>query len=330
MTSRPRQSRLLYSMDPRRRRTRHTRRLVLGSLIIFLLFAGSLLIFFMDDLLAAFDRTYPLYVVMPGATGLVAESPVWVSGREVGRVTSIGLLPAGNDTLARILISVELPVSVQSQVRTDSEVRLTSIGPISERVVDISAGSAAAAVIASGDTLLQATQVTGLQLTDRALIVKANLDTALAALQTHAPAIRARLQQTERAFAGLEAVMGEAGRLQIDLDANPGMALLRDPSFAASLEATRAHAAELPLLIGRLRDSTGPAAEVRTALARLQLRADSVQVQLAAAAAALDNPNGTLARIRQDTALLRALNDARAQLDSLIADMRSNPLRYVY
>jgi hypothetical protein len=321
---------MLYSMDPSRRRLRHTRRLVLGTLIMLGLFALSLLIFFMDDLLSAFERNYVIHLVMPGATGLADESPVWVSGREVGTVTSVGLLPAGGDTLARVIISVALPVSVQSHVRADSKARLTSIGPISERAIDISAGSAAAPILAPGDTLRHDPQLTATQLADRAAIVRENLNTALADLQAHTPAIRARLQQTERAFAGLDAAMDEAQRLRTDLGANPGLALLQDPGFAASLEGTRAHAAELPIMIGRLRDSAGPAAEVRTALARLQLRADSLSVQLAAAAAALDNPNGTLSRMQQDTALTRALNAARADLDSLSADVRRNPLRYVF
>jgi phospholipid/cholesterol/gamma-HCH transport system substrate-binding protein len=309
---------------------RQTRRMLSGALIILGLFTGSLLIFFMDDLLRMFERNYIIHVVMPGATGMAAGSPVWVSGREVGRVTSVGLQPAGGDTLARVLISVELPLSVQSHVRTDSEVRLTSIGPISERAVDISAGTAAAAVIPPGDTLRQAPQLTAMQLADRALIVQANLDTALADLQAYTPAIRTRLLQTQRAFEGLDAVIDEAHRLQNDLDANPGMALLRHPAFAASLEGTRAHAAELPGMLARMRDSTGPAAEVRSALTRLQLRADSLSTRLAAATAALDNPNGALSRMQQDTAITRALNDARAELDSLIADMRRNPLRYVF
>jgi hypothetical protein len=124
--------------------------------------------------------------------------------------------------------------------------------------------------------------------------------------------------------------MLEARQLQSDLEANPGMALLRDPSFAASLERTRGHAAELPLMLGRLRDSTGPAVQVQAAIARLQLRADSLSTQLAAATAALDNPNGTLSRMQQDTAIMRAVNAARAELDSLMADMRRNPLRYVF
>jgi phospholipid/cholesterol/gamma-HCH transport system substrate-binding protein len=304
--------------------------MLFGSLILAALIAGAVLVFFLDDILGGFDREYVIHVVLPGATGLALESPVWLSGREVGRVAAVGLLPSGGDTLARVVLDVELPVSLRSQVRRDSEVRLTSIGPISERAVDILPGSPTAPVLSPGDTLRQTPLPTAMQLAGRAAVVREDLAAALADLQSRTPAIQARLQQTERAFAGLQSVMDEARQLQLDLDANPGYALLQSPSFAAAMEGTRAHAAELPVMIGRLRDSAGPAAEVRAALTRLQLRADSLRIQLAAAEAALNNPNGTLSRMQQDTAITRALNAARAELDSLMADMRKNPLRYVF
>lgn len=309
---------------------RQTRRVITGALIIIGLFAAALVIFFMDSLLASLERNYTIHVVLPGATGLAPRSPVWVSGHEVGSVTSVGLLPAGGDSLARVILTVSLPTRVQSHVRADSDVRITSIGPVSEPAVNIAVGSADAAALAPGDTLMSTPRTSPAQLASRAAIVKIDLDRALADLQAQTPAIHDRLEQTQRAFAGLDAVMLEARQLQTDLDANPGMALLRDPSFAASLERTRGHAAELPLMLGRLRDSTGPAAEVQAAIARLQLRADSLSTQLAAAMAALDNPNGTLSRMQQDTAIMRAVNAARAELDSLMADMRRNPLRYVF
>ncbi|MGH7463669.1 MAG: MlaD family protein, partial [Longimicrobiales bacterium] len=240
------------------------------------LFAGAVLIFFLDDLLNAFKRDYEIHVVLPGATGLTADSPVWVSGREIGSVTMVGFLPAGKDSLARVVLRLRLPLSVQSQVRADSEVRLTSVSMMSARAVDILPGTAGARALAPGDTLRLTPHLTPMQLSERAAIVQKNLSAALAELREQAPAIRARLLQTRSAFAGLMAVMDEARTLQVDLDATPGFAVLQDPAFAASLQRTRSHVAELTVLIGRLRDSTGPPAEVRAAIARLQARADSL------------------------------------------------------
>jgi phospholipid/cholesterol/gamma-HCH transport system substrate-binding protein len=311
-------------------RQRQRRRLLVGRLLMAGLIATALLIFFMEDIVTMFDEEYAIVVVFPGAAGLTEGSPVWVSGREVGTVTSVGFMPSSSDSLARVVLHLLLPVDVQSQVRADSRIRLTSIGFVSEKVVDILPGTAGSPVLAPGDTLRQEPLLTPQDLTHRAGLVSQRLDTVMAELRIHVPGIRARLLQTQRAFAGLDGVMAEAGRLQADMDASPGLAVLRDPAFETSLRNARAHAAELPVLIRRLRENAGAASEMRTALARLQLRADSLGMQLAAASLALENPNGTLARMQQDTALTRALNAARAQLDSLMADMRSNPLRYVF
>jgi hypothetical protein len=124
--------------------------------------------------------------------------------------------------------------------------------------------------------------------------------------------------------------MVEAQPPQIPVAARPASALLRDPAFDAALRRTREHAEELPRLIERARGSAGGAADVGAALARLQARADTLADRLAEAGAALDNPNGTLARMQQDSALVRAIHAARAELDSLVADARRNPLRYVF
>lgn len=309
---------------------RQSRRIVAGTLIIALLLTSALLIFFLDDLRGAFREDYAIFAVIAGGAGLVDGSPVWVSGRPIGTVTAVGLLPAGRDTLERVLLRIELPRSVQSQVRADSRVHLTSINIMSERAVNITAGSAAAPVLTPGDTLREVMQLTPRQLTNRAEAVKRELDAVLADLSAYTPAIRARLVQTERAFEGLGAAVDEARVLQADLDANPGYALLRDPAFRAALENTRAHAAALPALVAALRERAGRSSELRVALARLQQRVDSLNVRLAAASESLGDPNGTLARMQQDSALMRAIGAARAELDSLLADVRRNPLRYVF
>jgi phospholipid/cholesterol/gamma-HCH transport system substrate-binding protein len=309
---------------------RQRRRILVGRLLMVGLILGALVIFFMEDLITIFDEEYSIVVVFPGAAGMTEGSPVWLSGREVGTVASVGFMPSGGDSLARVVLNLTLPVDVKSQVREDSKVRLTSVGFVSEKVVDIVPGTAAFPELEPGDTLRQEPLLTPKDLTRRAGIVSQRLDTVMTELRSHVPDIRARLLQTQHAFAGLDGVMSEAQQLQSDMDANPGFALLRDPAFEASLRNTRAHAAELPELIARLRNSAGAASDVRVALARLQARADSLSVQLAAATNALYNPNGTLARMQQDSAIARAIGAARAQLDSLMADMRSNPLRYVY
>jgi ABC-type transporter Mla subunit MlaD len=309
---------------------RQTRRTVAGTLLIAGLLAATVLTFFLESLIEKFRSKYEIVAVVRDGVDLVAGSPVWIAGREVGVVSSVGFMPHGGDTIARIAVVLELPRRVQSQVRADSRVRLTAVNLLSERVVDIGPGTERAPVLGPGDTLRQERRPTPAELTARAATVKAGLDSVLVQVQALTPAMNARLLQTQRAVQGLDIVMTEAARLQRDMDANPGLALLRDPAFAAAVERAQATARELPLLIGRLQEQDGAVADVRSALARLQQRAEALDAQLAAASAALENPNGSLARLQQDTAIQRAINAARAELDSLIVEARRNPLRFVF
>jgi hypothetical protein len=309
---------------------RQRRRGLIGGLIIAGLAGAATLIFFLDDIVAAFDRTYMVVALVPDAPGLGVGSPVWVGGREVGAVQALGFMPAGTDTLDRIWVNLKLPRDVQAQVRQDSRVRLTSTALIGERVVDIEPGSASAPALAAGDTLRMKYGLSAEQVTRQAALIRAQLDTLLAEARTLEPAARARVAQAARAAAAMNAALDEARRLQADLRANEGLVLLDDPAFAASLERVREHAAGLPAAATRLRGQAEATSDAAAALARLEARTDTLRASLEAAARLLDASAGFAGRITRDSALMRAVDAARASLDSLVAEARRNPLRFVF
>jgi ABC-type transporter Mla subunit MlaD len=309
---------------------RQIRRPLLGALLIAALLGGAILIFFMQDLIGLFTPKYDVVAVVPQAVGIVDGSAVWVGGKEVGTVTRVAFMPSSMDTVSRVALTLELPRRLQPQVRRDSRVRFTSARLIGARVVDIIPGTAAAAELAPGDTLFQEEQITAAELTARAAAVKADLDTVLIGVRALAGPARQKLEETRRAMSGVEQAMAEARVLRSDLAANPGLELLRDPAFARSLASARRHAGELPVVIARLREQSEAAGEAAAALQRLQARADSLSIRLDAAAAALGGPNSSFARLRHDSALARALRGARTELDSLLAEVRRNPLRFVF
>lgn len=309
---------------------RQRRRSLRGGLLIGGIVSCAVLIFFLDDLVSVFDRTYAIVAFVPDAPGLAPGSPVWLGGKEVGAVTTVGFLPAGTDTLDRVWVTLELPRRLQPQVRKDSRVRITAAALISERVVDILPGTAAAPMLEPGDTLRRRPQLTAEQVTRRATIVRAQFDTLLAALDQIAPTARVRVEDARRAMTAMDRVNVEARRLRSDLRANEGLAMLADPTFAASVQRTRGHAAELPAALARLRERTAGSGDVADALLRLEAGADTLRAQLDAAAAVLDRTDGFIGRFRQDSALIRAVHAARASLDSLMTEVRQNPLRFIF
>lgn len=316
--------------DSTRREARQRSRPLYGGLLVISLLVTAVLIFFLEDIVARFERNYELVALIPDAPGVAAGTPVWVSGRRAGMVKTVAILPTSLDTLGRVAVTLRLPLHVQPQIRADSRVRITSVNLMSEAVIDILPGSPQTPVKQAGDTLRREARPTAAQLTARAELVRADLDSVLATVAELEPVARARMQQAGRVMVNLEGAMLEMQQLRSDLAANQGLAVLRDPAFRASLERASAHAAELPRVVAELRERADGPREVQAALARLQLRADTLRAQLAAASALLADPHGFPARMQQDTALLRAVDAARASLDSLMVEVRRNPLRFVF
>jgi ABC-type transporter Mla subunit MlaD len=315
--------------DSARTDKRQRRRAWLGGLLIAALTALTVLVFFLDDFIAALRRQYEIVAVVPEAPGLIVNSPVWVAGKEVGTVERLALLPVVDDTTARVALTVRLPYSARAYVRRDSRVRLTSARLVGSRVVDIIPGSTTAPILEPGDTLRMNGRATPAALLQQAHLVQHGLDSALSTLRTLMPTVRVRLNQMEHAFASLEPAMSEASALNASLSSGAGIATLRDPAFAAALQRAQHTAAQLPDVFAQMRVRTGEVKEIRDAVTRLQLRADSIRSQLTAAANLLGTANGSLTRFQQDSALIRAIVAARADLDSLIAEARRNPLRFI-
>jgi hypothetical protein len=310
------------------RRQRH--RTLFGLGIIGGLIGAALLVFFLGDILSAFQRRYVIVALVPDAPGIVQGTPVWVSGREVGAVRRVAILPSSADSLGRIAVTVDLPRSVQSQVRGDSRVRVTSVSLISEAVIDIVPGTAASPQLAEGDTLRTEPRLTRQQLMAHAERLRQEMQPILDDARDLAPLAAARLEQAQRAFDGMDDAMAEMRRLQADMQANPGLALLREPAFQRSLDEARSHAAGLPATFATLQQRLGAAGDVGEAVGRLRTRADTLVAELELAAALLDESAGTLGRLQNDLALQRAIGAARASLDSLMAEVRRNPLRFVF
>jgi ABC-type transporter Mla subunit MlaD len=305
-----------------------SRRALYGAGLTVLLITSALLIFFLNDIIHAFDRRYALVVVMPSAPGITEGSPVWIGGKVVGEITTIGFLPSGGDTTETLALTVDLPRRQQRLLRTDSRARLTSDRMMGQPVIDLVPGSSGARILSDGDTIHIEKHMSADDLRQRAGIVRAELDTTMQLMRQLAPPLRARLTQTRRVFRSLEVAMVDARRLQRDIGASPNFGLMSDPALQAALERSRANAAELSSLIASFRERMATQSELRATVTRLQQRADSVRTILDETSKLLDA--GFLGRMQNDSALQHAMHAARAELDSLIAETRRNPLRFFF
>jgi hypothetical protein len=160
------------------------------------------------------------------------------------------------------------------------------------------------------------------------------LRTEAAELTADADALRepmaARAVALDRLVLRLADIAGSFDVLAEDFANGPLGRTLGDPAFGsllADLDVTvAAVSAALESAGARLSDP-----DARRTLADVRSRTAALQAQLAILRADIDRSGGgMLTRMRTDSAIAKALHGVRAQLDSLIAEAKANPLRFVF
>jgi len=309
---------------------RQGRRALAGALMIVVIALLALGIFFLDQVLTFFRRTYTIVAVFPTAPGLRTGSPVWVAGVEAGTIHRIRLLPP-RDSLARVALDLQLRRSVADQLRRDSKVRFATVQMIGEKLVEILPGSPTSPVLRDGDTLHVGRAPNTSALFERAQGVRLALDS----LRGDAAGLR---QQFVRRQAELAAAMREAAAARRELVAlQAGMRggsltkLMALPGPNGPLSRVQRRTAELQRLFAQAQARAGRARrEAAPARRSLLSHSRALQTELAALRALTSRPVGTLGRLQRDSALQQAMTRTRAQLDSLMTEARKKPWRFVF
>lgn len=317
------------TMDARRTRRR---RVGIGAAIIAALVAGALVIFFLDDMRQATRTTYEVAAVFPTAGELRAGADVRIAGETVGRVVDVGFLPGAVDTAGPVVAVLELPAERRELIRRGSRVRMREEGLAGQAVIDIMPGPADAPALSAGDTLVATAGPDAGRVARRARIVVGRLDSVLA----DARVIRRRATGTD-----VVPLLDRARALGDELDrfeaAYPRGSLglaLQDTAWQASLRRVRRNLDELDAAVrARTRMLAGTdtlGARLGRGLRRVNRRVALLRRRIAELGELMAASGGLLPRLARDTALQAALQRVRVQVDSLVAETRSDPLRYIF
>jgi phospholipid/cholesterol/gamma-HCH transport system substrate-binding protein len=95
-----------------------------------------------------FDTQASYHMYFENVEGLKTDSPVWLGGLEVGRVSGIDFLSDLEDP--RIDVKIELAKRFANRIRADSVARITGRGVLGDKAIDISMGSARVPAIPPG------------------------------------------------------------------------------------------------------------------------------------------------------------------------------------
>jgi hypothetical protein len=305
----------------------------LGAVALALVAAGAAAVLVFARVGALRGTTIRLYAVTPHARGILPGSEVWLAGRRVGVVRSVGFRSPGTDTSLRVILALDVLAGPGQGIRRAAPVAIRAGGSlIGAPVVAISPGIPTTPAAARGR---HARRRPG----QRARIDPHaphddGRDRGAGHPRQHPRPRRAAAHRTRNAGGARRrgAAADRRHRVGCGPASRPARRAATAPSGASFLATSppraRAALARVGELKARASSPDGTVGRLRTdsSLAR---SARAVRADLAEVQALLAEPRGTAGRITQDRVLQLELARARAELDLLVADAARNPLRYV-
>jgi phospholipid/cholesterol/gamma-HCH transport system substrate-binding protein len=255
------------------------------------------------------EKRRTMYVSLPAAPGLVKGDAVLLRGVAVGEVRGLNF---GQDSLVIVDILLTDPVTLTS----NTSARLVPIDIFGRQSLVLSLGLPGGAVLAAGDTICgeappgMATKLD--ELTDRAERILGDTTRTL---------IHAVLSGGELVARDLDALLLHADRV-LGTGSRQLDSVLRSAAQLSANLASASDSVDLRSIQSNL--------EIATAnLAQLTNRMDSASATLALVVARLERGEGTAGLALKDPRLYENATAAMARLESLLADIRANPRRYV-
>lgn len=257
-----------------------------------------------------FSSGYPLYARFAWGAGVKQGQPVRLAGVQVGYVAAAELDPRGT-------IVITMSVKDNFQVPDNSTAAVQPVGFFGDMEIALTPARPSASYFAPGDTVPAALPKPGVEvLTARADTISRRLDDVARTVQLEMVSnggiadLRRTLASTNELVRTLSNVASEQSR-QLTLT----LASLRRSASAidsAQLDSTvrnlRATTANTAALTGELRKTTE---QLNGVIARLQ------------------DTTGTAGKLLNDPAVYNDLHRLVSRLDSLTADFKRNPRRYI-
>jgi phospholipid/cholesterol/gamma-HCH transport system substrate-binding protein len=271
-----------------------------------------------------------LYIVTDDATGILSGTEVWLAGRKTGLVKKIEFRPPSVDTMERLLIRIETLQSAMPNIRKDSWAQIRAGGSlIATPVVYISAGSLNYPQLRDGDTLRTRDQSKigdiATQITDVA--------PKITGLASEVGLLTDKLSQPTGTIGNFRAhglpAPPEFGRtmsrLSAKLDGRGTIGLARRNNLLGRAARAMARTDSIRTLLASEKGSLGRFRKDTT----LMTKAKGVMAELDTLRGLMSDPAGAIAAAHPDSALSRELARNRVLLDSLMTDVKKNPLRYI-
>lgn len=312
----------------------HWKQLAIGLTSAAVVAAAALLILVFGRVGVLHGHKFTLFATASEVRGVIRGTDVWLDGQKVGMVTGVSFLPPMVSPKERLVMRLSLITAIREQIRHDTRIQIRSGGTIlGDEVVYLEGGTAASPGVIDHDTIHGGEQPdleTGVS--DATLVaqefpaIMGNVKLITAQLQSvsgtigafgfdqHGPDIKSAFTRTKGIMSRMSGSRGTVGMTmngRNEVIARAKQSMTRVDSIKALLTSDKS-------ALGRFRRDSTLILEIG------RVRRDLADVQRLA-----DSPQGTIGRFRTDSALTRALHRDLIAMDSLFADLKKHPLRYI-
>ena len=125
--------------------------LIVGAFFITTLAALAFAVLTLSSESGLFDSYYRIHASFDNVQGLLPGAPVWMAGKEVGRIDEVEFSDFGSEQ--PIHVTMRISRGIQNRVRTDSVATIGTIGVLGDSYIEIRPGSPDGSVLIDGETI---------------------------------------------------------------------------------------------------------------------------------------------------------------------------------
>ncbi|MDQ7798246.1 MAG: MlaD family protein [Candidatus Edwardsbacteria bacterium] len=305
--------------------------LKVGALITAGLIIALITIFSVGERQGLLKQRYYLKAQFDDAGGLQKGAPVRVSGFQVGVVNSIDLVETAGKP--RVEINLRIEKSWQNKIRKGSVARISSLGLLGDKLVEIVPVNQSNAVLNNGDLLLtkevmppEEILATVAEISDTLRSTTLSLNVIMKKIEKGTGTL-GKMIDDPRLYTNLDSVMVSMNHLILLIKGNKGTIgkLMNDPALYNSLNQTMSNLNTISDSLRRGQGSLGKLLREPDFYNSL----DSTSKRLDVILSRMERGEGTLGKLSKDEEMYQKLKESSQELNQLIKDMKANPKKYL-
>lgn len=273
-----------------------------------------------------FSHTKKIYAVYTDVAGLVPSNPILVNGFHVGQVKSIEIMP---DASGRIVLTLQIS-NTAVKIPKNSIAKIISSDFLGSKAVQIVLGSSSS-FVSDGDTL-QSSVETGIKETvsREVLPVKKKVEELISSMDSTLLVVQGVFNQ--ETILSIQGSLKHFANTASNLDDLMASEKARLTAILDNVQKISGELAKNSKQIGKAMDNLS---SITDSIAKSNLKstinnADSALYYTSKVLKKINEGQGSLGMLANDTTLYKRLTNASDQLGKLLQDMKAHPKRYVH